>query len=192
MSLLSGTRLQAALAVILFLASLAALLLNGVWPLLLPGREARVRATLREASRRLAQDASPVAADLAGGDGLPFDDLSRRLRQVTARALADFPASRAASTSAAATALSATPSQTSRLAPTRRQGGMRRGIRRSSRARMGRSPRRRTGRSRSLHVTTRRQRKRRSSAARHSRASACRPENSSRRYRTSAPAASPA
>jgi hypothetical protein len=91
MSLLSGTRLQAALAVILFLASLAALLLNGVWPLLLPGREARVRATLREASRRLAQDAAPVAADLAGGDGLPFDDLSRRLRQVTERTLADFP-----------------------------------------------------------------------------------------------------
>jgi len=91
MNLLSGTRLQTALVVVLFLTSLAALVLNGVWPLLLPAREIQTRATLREASRRMADQAAPIAEALNGGDGILFDDLSRQLHQVAERSLADFP-----------------------------------------------------------------------------------------------------
>jgi signal transduction histidine kinase len=88
---LTSTRLQTALVVFLFLASLALLVVNGAWPLVLPSRERQARTTLREAGRRLAEEAAPVAADLAGDERPSFGEAARRLRAASERALADYP-----------------------------------------------------------------------------------------------------
>src|SRR5207253_2709473 len=73
----------------LFLASLGALLIAGALPLL-PGQEQRARERLREASRRMADEAA-AAGTLPPAAGAPPPEVSRRLREVAENTLADYP-----------------------------------------------------------------------------------------------------
>ncbi len=91
LSRVPNTRLQAALVVLLSLASLALLVFNGARPLVLPSRERQARTTLREAGGRLSEEAIPVADDLVGDEPPPFEETARRLRAVSEHALADCP-----------------------------------------------------------------------------------------------------
>lgn len=80
MRVLSGFGVQLVLILALFLGSLAVLLVNGFGVLGLPQREQEMRATLRDASRRMAEE----AALLAGDASPPV----HRLREVAERTLA--------------------------------------------------------------------------------------------------------
>jgi two-component system, NtrC family, sensor histidine kinase HydH len=74
---------QTALILVLFLGSLAALLVNSLAVLRLPQREQEVRAAVLAASRRLAGAAAPVA-----GESRPS---ALRLREIAERVLAEAP-----------------------------------------------------------------------------------------------------
>lgn len=78
-------RVQVTLVVLLFLASLGALLFDTVSSFALSGREAGVRNRLREAGRRMATLSEPVIGPL--NDGANVD---QNLRQATKDALADL------------------------------------------------------------------------------------------------------
>jgi signal transduction histidine kinase len=87
-----GTRAQVALVVVLFLGSLAVLLFNTFSALgLLSGREAEVRARLRDASRRMAEAAVPIAASLAEGTRPDAAGLDRQLRNAASQTLEELP-----------------------------------------------------------------------------------------------------
>jgi signal transduction histidine kinase len=83
-------RLQTALVVLLFLGSLATVLVSAFQTLRLPQEEARVRGRLQEAGRRMAEAAAklePVPADGASH----WSEFNARLRGVSARVLEDYP-----------------------------------------------------------------------------------------------------
>ncbi len=88
-----GTRAQVALVVVLFLGSLAVLLFNtfSALALLGSGREAEVRARLREASRRMAEAAAPVSEPLVEGARGGTAGVDRQLRTIASQTLAQLP-----------------------------------------------------------------------------------------------------
>jgi two-component system sensor histidine kinase HydH len=87
-----GARVQAALVIVLFLGSLAALVFNSVTAFVLPGRELAVREEVEAAANQLAEKAAPVLAAFAGFEGnAPSLDLQRGLSQVAEEVLAARP-----------------------------------------------------------------------------------------------------
>jgi two-component system, NtrC family, sensor histidine kinase HydH len=86
-----GARWQAALVVLLFMASLAALCVSSVMAFWLPGEELRVRDQIGAAAGRVAEAGAPVLEESwpAGGDVPP--PLQRRLSAVAQAALANQP-----------------------------------------------------------------------------------------------------
>jgi len=84
-------RLQTALVIALFLASLATVLFSTFQTLLLPQHEFEVRDRLRKASQRMADAAEPELASLQGGGGRPFEALNEKLRAISNQVLVDFP-----------------------------------------------------------------------------------------------------
>lgn len=86
-----GMQVQAALVILLFLGSLVVLLLNAFNTVLLPEQELRARTTVREASRRMAESASPAIMSLSNGTADHLEKLNEALREVAMRVLTEFP-----------------------------------------------------------------------------------------------------
>jgi two-component system, NtrC family, sensor histidine kinase HydH len=86
---LIGPRWQTALVVVLFLGSLAVLLYNLFASLSLPQQELRVRGELQEAGRRMSEAAEALSPEAADDTSAPA--LNPRLRDISARVLADYP-----------------------------------------------------------------------------------------------------
>ncbi|HXT60726.1 MAG TPA: ATP-binding protein [Pirellulales bacterium] len=84
-------RLQTALVVLLFLGSLSALVFNVFTAQVSPEREREVRRQLREASRRMVDEASTPAVSTGGQGAADFERLNGRLAEIAEGALADFP-----------------------------------------------------------------------------------------------------
>ena len=86
-----STRWQTALVAALFLGSLAALFVSAFSTLALPERELRIRNSLREAGRRMAERAAPIIAGAPRNKTDNRPDWDRRLRDVSRAVLAEFP-----------------------------------------------------------------------------------------------------
>lgn len=86
-----GMRVQASLVILLFLGSLAVLLLNAFNTILLPGHELRARTTVREASRRMAESANPIIMSSSNGTADHVEKLNVALREIALRVLTEFP-----------------------------------------------------------------------------------------------------
>lgn len=84
-------QVQASLVILLFLGSLAVLLLNAFNTTVLPGQELRARTTVREASRRMAESANPVIMSSSNGTGDHLEKLNVALREIAMRVLTEFP-----------------------------------------------------------------------------------------------------
>jgi len=84
-------RLQTALVVLLFLGSLSALVFNVFTAQVSPEREREVRRQLREASRRMVDEASTPAVASGGQGAAGFERLNGWLAEIAEGALADFP-----------------------------------------------------------------------------------------------------
>jgi two-component system, NtrC family, sensor histidine kinase HydH len=85
-----STRLQTALVVVLFLASLSALLFNAVTTRLLPRQETEVRQRLREASRRMIESAEPIDESMSNQPAAGREELNQQLYEVADEVLKDF------------------------------------------------------------------------------------------------------
>jgi len=85
-----GTRIQAGLAIALFLGSLGTLLYNSYAATVLPHYELQARASLQEASRLLAETAESVLPTFPARGPLQFDALNAALLTVSNRVLAMF------------------------------------------------------------------------------------------------------
>lgn len=86
-----SNRWQAVVVAVLFLGSLAALLVNTFATLQLPERELRARNELGEAGRRMAERAASIVASMPAG---PPDELlrfDRQLHDVASEVLAEYP-----------------------------------------------------------------------------------------------------
>jgi two-component system, NtrC family, sensor histidine kinase HydH len=86
-----STRWQAIVVGMLFLGSLAALLVNTFATLALPQRELQARHDLREAGRRMADRASPIIAAMSAGDIDRQPHWDKQLRDVANEILVDYP-----------------------------------------------------------------------------------------------------
>jgi signal transduction histidine kinase len=86
-----SNRWQAVVVAVLFLGSLAALLVNTFATLALPERELRARQELREAGRKMAEKAAPVvvAAPVPTAEEVPKWD--RQLHGIATAVLAEYP-----------------------------------------------------------------------------------------------------
>jgi two-component system sensor histidine kinase HydH len=87
----SSTRTQTVLVVILFLGSLGTLFYNSLATFLLPQRELQIRERLREASRRMAEAAAPLAEAVPSQPGPLPQDVNRQLREVAQQVLKEYP-----------------------------------------------------------------------------------------------------
>lgn len=85
-----GTRVQAGLAIVLFLGSLVTLLYNAYGATVLPRHEVEVRASLQEASRLLAESAESILRTVPARNLTQSDDLHSALLAVTHRVLTGF------------------------------------------------------------------------------------------------------
>jgi signal transduction histidine kinase len=86
-----GMQVQASLVILLFLGSLAVLLLNAFNTVVLPEQELRARTTVREASRRMAESANPIVMSSSNGTADHLEKLDITLREIAMRALIEFP-----------------------------------------------------------------------------------------------------
>src|SRR5579885_3406075 len=86
-----GARFQVGLIALLFAGSLAVLLFNSLAAIVWPGREQQARQQLRAASRRMAEAAAPLGAELPDKPLGPRDPVGQQLAVVSAEVLADFP-----------------------------------------------------------------------------------------------------
>ncbi len=88
-----GLRWQIALVVVLFAASLIALLSSNLAALWLPARQSEMQNQLTAASRRMAEEAAPLVEDAADmRKKKPPGEWHRRLADITAQSLANSPA----------------------------------------------------------------------------------------------------
>ncbi len=86
-----NNRWQAALVAVLFLGSLAALLVNTLATLRLPERELHARRELREAGRKMRERAAPIVAAMPAPAAAELPDWDRRLHDVAVAVLAGYP-----------------------------------------------------------------------------------------------------
>ena len=88
-----GMQVQAALVILLFIGSLAVLLLNAFNTVSLPGQELRARTTVREASRRMAESANSIIISLSKSNGTAdhLETLNIAMREIAMRVLIEFP-----------------------------------------------------------------------------------------------------
>jgi len=87
----SYTKVQAGLAIALFLGSIGTLLYNAYTATALPHRELQLRTALQEASRLMARSADSVIQSLSRHDSEQLEELHRSLTAVTNRTLVNFP-----------------------------------------------------------------------------------------------------
>jgi two-component system sensor histidine kinase HydH len=86
-----GMQVQAVLVLVLFLGSLAVLLLNAFTTVLFPEQELLARTTAREASHRMAESSNRMSISLSNDKADHLENLDAALREITTRVLADFP-----------------------------------------------------------------------------------------------------
>ena len=86
-----GVRLQATVVILLFLGSLATVVISALQTLYRPQGEEQVQNRLREASRRMADVANSEIGDWNGHQQRKFEVVNPRLRQVSDQVLREFP-----------------------------------------------------------------------------------------------------
>jgi two-component system, NtrC family, sensor histidine kinase HydH len=86
-----GARVQTAIVILLFLGSLATVVISAMQTLSLPQAEEQVQNRLREASQRLSEKSEPEINDWDDARPGNFEAVNARLRQVSEQVLRDFP-----------------------------------------------------------------------------------------------------